>query len=139
MNPNTLFIVKKRKRECVETDGHWSWESDSPYHLASSSLAGDTAAGFFFGGGGAAFFLEKSATVLKVTGVDGDGADLVAPLRLTGFPSISDIAAVEAAREAMFSKGENEEEDTICMVWWMCTCHVGFMILSSHWFACNNV
>ena len=73
MNPNTLFIVKKRKRECVETDGHWSWESDSPYHLASSSLAGDTAAGFFFGGGGAAFFLEKSATVLKVTGVDGDG------------------------------------------------------------------
>ena len=78
-------------------------ESDSPYHLASSSLAGDTAAGFFFGGG-AAFFLEKSATVLKVAGVVGDGADLVAHLRLTGFPRISDIAAVEAAREAMLSK-----------------------------------
>lgn len=77
--------------------------SHSPYHLASSSLAGVTATGFFLGG--AAFFLEKRATVLKVAGVDGDGADLMAPLRLTGFPNISDIAAVEAAREAiMFSK-----------------------------------
>jgi len=63
-------------------------------------LAGDTAAAFFLEGGAA--FLEKRATVLKVADVDGDGADLVAPLRLTGFPSISDIATVEAAREAMF-------------------------------------
>jgi len=89
---------------CTKTTGKWPLDlkTHSPYHLASSSLAGDTAAAFFFGGGGAAFFLEKRARVLKVAGVDGDGADLVAPLRLTGFPSISDIATVEAAREAMF-------------------------------------
>jgi len=30
-----------------------------------------------------------------------------------------------------------EEKDTVCMVWWMCRCHVGFMILTSHWFACK--
>ena len=81
---------------------------DLPYHLASSSLAGDTAAGFAFEGGGAAFFLEKRATVSKVAGLEGDGADLVAPLKFTGFPSISDMprdaAAVEAAMEAMFLK-----------------------------------
>lgn len=75
---------------------------DLPYHLASSSLAGVTT---FCFGGGAAFFLEKRATVLKVDGVEDEGIDLVAPLNLTGFPSISDIpseaAAVEAAMEAM--------------------------------------
>jgi len=73
--------------------------------LASSSLAGATAAAFL---GGAAFFLEKRATVLKEAGLEGDGAGLVAPLRLIGFPSISDMprdaAAVEAAREAMLWK-----------------------------------
>lgn len=52
-----------------------------PYHLASSSLAGDTTAGFFFGGG-AAFFLEKSAMVLKVAlPLVMEQIDLVAPLR----------------------------------------------------------
>ena len=70
--------------------------------MASSSLAGVTA---FCFGGGAAFFFWKRATVLKVDGVEDEGIDLVAPLNLTGFPSISDIpseaAAVEAAMEAM--------------------------------------
>ena len=75
-----------------------------PYHLASSSSAGETTAGF---GLGAAFFLEKRATVLNVAGVDAGGtADLVAPLKLRGFPSISDTpreaAALDAAREAIF-------------------------------------
>lgn len=73
-----------------------------PYHLASSSSAGETEAGFDFGG---AFFLEKRATVLNVEGFD----DLIAPppilLKLRGFLSISDTpreaAAVEAANEAM--------------------------------------
>lgn len=73
-----------------------------PYHLASSSFAGE--AGFDLGGG--AFFLEKSATVLKVAGLEAVGAaDLAAPLKLRGFPSISDMpreaAAVDAAREAI--------------------------------------
>lgn len=74
-----------------------------PYHLASSSSAGE-ATGLALGGG--AFFLEKSATVLKVAGLEAVGADdLAAPLKLRGFPSISDTpreaAAVDAAREAI--------------------------------------
>jgi hypothetical protein len=74
-----------------------------PYHLASSTSAGETAEGF---GLGAGFFLEKRATVLNVAGVDAAGeADLVAPLKLRGFPSISDTpreaAALDAAREAI--------------------------------------
>lgn len=80
-------------------------EDDSPYHLASSSLAEDTADGLGFGAGAAGFFLEKRATVLKVDGVDGEGADLEELLKLRGFPSISETpreaAAVEAAREAI--------------------------------------
>jgi hypothetical protein len=82
-----------------------------PYHLASSSLSGETATGLDLGGG-AAFFLEKSATVLKVAGLEGVGADLAAPLKLRGFPSISDTpreaAAVDAAREAISA---NSPED----------------------------
>lgn len=77
-----------------------------PYHLASSSSTGEAAAGLALAGG-AAFFLEKSATVLKVTGLDAVGAaDLATPLKLRGFPSISDTpseaAAVDAARDAIF-------------------------------------
>lgn len=68
-----------------------------PYHLASSSLARETAAAFCLGGGGAGFFLENRATVLKVAGLDGDGgADRAAPVKLRGFPIIS-----ETPREAM--------------------------------------
>lgn len=72
---------------------------DLPYHLASSSSTGETAEVFCFGGGAAAFFLEKRATVLKVAGLEGDGADLVTPLKLMGLPSISDMP-----REAMFEE-----------------------------------
>lgn len=74
--------------------------------MASSSLAGET--GFDLEGG-AAFFLEKRATVLKVAGFDAVGADLVVPLKLRGFPSISDTpreaAAVVAASEAILIGG----------------------------------
>jgi len=74
-----------------------------PYHYASSSSAGATAAGIDLG---AAFFLEKRATVLNVAGFDVvGGADLVAPRKLRGFRSISDTpreaAALDAAREAI--------------------------------------
>ena len=73
--------------------------------MESSSSAGETGAGFDLGGG-AAFFLEKRATVLKVAGLDGVGADLEAPLKLRGFPSISETpreaAAVDAARGAIY-------------------------------------
>lgn len=77
----------------------------SPYHLASSSLAGETVEGLDLGGG-AGFFLEKRATVLKVAGLDAFGAgDLTALLTLRGFPSISftpmEAADVDAAKEAM--------------------------------------
>lgn len=82
-------------------------ELDLPYHLASSSLTGDAGAGF--GLDGAAGFFPKSATVLKVAGLEAEGgADLEEKLR--GFLSISETpreaAAVEAAREAM--GGEDE-------------------------------
>lgn len=73
---------------------------DLPYHLASSSLAGETAAGLDLG----AFFLEKIATVLKVAGLEGDGADLDAPVKLRGLPSISETPR-EAAREAISATG----------------------------------
>lgn len=80
-----------------------------PYHLASSSLTGETAEGF--GLDGAAGFFPKSATVLKVAGLEAEGADLAeAPEKLRGFLSISETpreaAAVEAAKEAM--AGGNE-------------------------------
>lgn len=87
-------IEKKKKEKMVE-------RMNLPYHLASSSFAG---AGLDLGGG-AGFFLEKRATVLKVAGLEGVGADLAATLKLRGFPSISDTprdaAAVDAAREAI--------------------------------------
>lgn len=79
----------------------------SPYHLASSSLTGETA-GLDLAGG-AAFFLEKRATGLKVEGFDAPGAEvLTALLTLRGLPSISltpmEAAAVDdAANEAIFS------------------------------------
>lgn len=69
-----------------------------PYHLASSSSAGDTATALDLGA--AAFFFEKRATVLKVVGLDGDGAGLDAPPRLSLFPSISETP-MEDAREAI--------------------------------------
>lgn len=73
--------------------------------MASSSSAGETAEGLGFGAGAAGFFLEKRATVLKVAGLDGVGADLDELLKLRGLPSISETpreaAAVEAAREAI--------------------------------------
>ena len=79
--------------------------------MASSSLAGAAAAAFF-GGVGVAFFLEKRATVLKEAGLEADGAGLVAPLKLMGFPSISDMpreaAAVDAAREAIALEASGE-------------------------------
>ena len=69
--------------------------------------------GLFFGGAGA--FLEKRATVLKVAWLEGDGADLVAPLKFRGFPSISDVprevAAVEATREAIIGNLNNSGEE----------------------------
>lgn len=68
--------------------------------MASSSDSGATATAFF--GGGAAF-LPNRATVLKVQGLDADGAVLEEKLRV--FPSISDTpreaAAVDAAKEAI--------------------------------------
>lgn len=83
--------------------------NDSPYHLASSSSAGETAAGLALG---EAFFLEKRATVLKVAGLEGEGAVRVAPEKLRGLPSISETpregAAVVAAREAMMVGGGGE-------------------------------
>lgn len=83
---------------------------DLPYHLASSSSTRETATGLDLGGD--AFFLEKSATVLKVAGLEAVGADdLAAPLKLRGFPSISDTpreaAAVDAAREAISASPGN--------------------------------
>lgn len=75
---------------------------DLPYHFASSSSTGAAAAGLDLGAGAAGFFLEKSATVLKVAGLDGDGADLDAPVKLRGLPSISDTPN-EAEREAMIT------------------------------------
>lgn len=125
--------------------------------MASSSSTGATAADFDFGGG-AAFFLEKRATVLHVAGLDAvEAAVLVAPLKLRGFPSISDTpreaAAVDAAREAIslcckvflesFASQELlfwltnvimddrliEKGDTINLSWWMWTCHVGFIFM----------
>lgn len=79
----------------------------SPYHLASSSLTGETATGLDLAGG-AAFFLEKRATGLKVEGFDAPGAEvLTALLTLRGLPSISftpmEAAGVDdAANEAIF-------------------------------------
>lgn len=82
--------------------------NNSPYHLASSSSAGETAAGLALAG--AAFFLEKRATVLKVAGLEAEGAVLEAPEKLRGLPSISETpreeAAVVAAREAMRVTGK---------------------------------
>lgn len=120
---------------------------DLPYHLASSSLAGAAAAAFF---GGAAFFLEKRATVLKEAGLEADGAGLVAPLRLMGFPSISDMpreaAAVDAAREAIALEasgecgaswtkdgGVREWRLLYAWFWWMWTCHVRFINMDFDW------
>lgn len=118
-------------------------------------MAGETAAGFFLGGGGAGLILEKRATVLNVAGVEGEGAGREAPPKLTGFPSISDlpraVAAVDVAREAMlgsFTHRETEEPmadermrsgDTICVVWWTRTCHVGFMFVGFDWCATEDV
>lgn len=86
-------------------------EVDLPYHLASSSLTGEAAEGF--GLAGAAGFFPKSATVLKVAGVEGEGADLEEKLR--GFLSISETpreaAAVEAAKEAMVGGIEGRKEE----------------------------
>lgn len=76
----------------------------SPYHLASSSLIGETAAGFDFEAGAAGFFLNR-ATVLvaPALAMPAGWADRAAELR--GLPNISDTPreAVEAAaaREAM--------------------------------------
>ena len=61
--------------------------------------------------------MEKRATVLKVAGLEGDGADLVAPLKFRGFPSISDmpreVAAVEEAREAIIGNFNNSGEGDV--------------------------
>lgn len=64
-------------------------------------------------GGDLGFFLEKRATVLKVAGVEAVGAgDLATPLKLRGFPSISDTpreaAALDAAREAITPRKRTE-------------------------------
>lgn len=91
---STIAHIGKKNEIMVE----WM---NLPYHLASSSFAG---AGLDLGGG-ADFFFENRATVLKVDGLEGVGADLAATLKLRGFPSISDTprdaAAVDAAREAI--------------------------------------
>lgn len=83
--------------------------------MASSSLAGVTATAFF--GGGAAFFLPKSATVLKVTGLEADGAGLDATEK---FPSISETpmhaAAEDAAREAIASDGAGKDSFSLWSV-----------------------
>lgn len=86
----------------------WRKHDDNlPYHLASSSLAGATAAGLDLGAGAAGFFLEKRATVLKVAGLEGVGADLDALVKPRGLPSISDTP-IEAAREAIFREWVDE-------------------------------
>lgn len=93
--------------------------TDLPYHLASSSSAGATAAGLAL----AAFFLEKRATVLKAAGLEAVGADLATPRTLRGFPSISDTpsdaAALGAAREAIFVAGKKSKQRCQMMKWWL--------------------
>lgn len=82
---------------------------DLPYHLASSSLAGETAEGLGLGAG--AGFFPKRATILEVTGLEAEDGDLAeAPEKLRGFLSISETpreaAAVEGAKEAMGGESE---------------------------------
>ena len=62
--------------------------------MASSSEAGVTATGLALGAG---FFFWKRATVLKVAGLEAEGAVLDVPEKLSGFPSISDTPREDAA------------------------------------------
>ena len=93
--------------------------------MASSSSAGERTAALALAG--AAFFLEKRATVLKVAGLEAEGAVLVAPEKLRGFPSISETPREEeaaAAREAMTLKFagklslRSSEVETNYSGWW---------------------
>lgn len=96
--------------------------------MASSSLAGVTATAFF--GGGAAFFLPKSATVLKVTALEADGAGLDATEK---FPSISetpmDAAAVDAAREAIARSGAGKYNLSLWTVNAKCRSNKAYLFL----------
>lgn len=85
----------------------------SPYHLASSSLAGAAAAAAAFRLAGAAAFLEKSATILDEPD-EGTAAARAGAAALRRVPRISDApreaAAVAAAMDAMVCGGRREGE-----------------------------